>query len=99
MPRSSKADMPAGSRLELEVYLEIEPKLCLYAKCVREVESGFSGDPLLSANDFAHQLFGPSDRFGEGSLRQTTGLELLSKDIAWHRPDDGNTRKFSRFHQ
>jgi len=35
MPRSSKADMPAGSRLvELEVYLEIEPKLCLDAKCV-----------------------------------------------------------------
>jgi hypothetical protein len=92
--------MTAGARLvELEVYLEIEPKFCFDAEGIREVERGFCGDAFLSAYNFAHQLFRPPDRFGKRSLRQTTRLELLSKNFAWYRPDDGHACEFSRFHQ
>jgi hypothetical protein len=92
--------VPASPRLiQLEVHLEIEPKFSLDPERLCEIERRLLRDALFAANDFTHQLFRPTDHFGECSLRQVTRVELSPKDVAWDRPDDRRTREFSRSHQ
>src|SRR5687767_9654076 len=88
-----------SSFIKLEVHLEAEPEFRLDAESLREIECRFGCDALLSANDFAHQLFRPTDFFGERSLRETTRVELLPKNVPWEGPNDRGSCEFSRSHQ